>query len=381
MKISFFLDVKLIESNGEYYTTGAADYTYFENFKVNHDDEIIVFCRKTKTNTMNKKITMASGNNMKVVSIGSFRDLLKKNNRKKMTDVVTGTELHIIKQPSIIGSYACHVMNRNKIKYLVNVVGCPWDAYSNSGMVGKMIAPIMFAIVRYYVKNADAVMYVTNAFLQKRYPTKGVQVGCSDVILKGNDDHVLIKRLNKIKKLKNNKKIIIGTIGAIDVKYKGQRYVIMAMKKLKKYGYDIEYQLVGDGEKEQLDRIAKKNGVGENIKYLGCMPHEKIFDWLDKIDLYIQPSEVEGLCRSILEAMSRACPIIASGVGGNFELINNEYIFKSKKVNQLIDRIMSMSKDEMTKEARDNFFESKKYSEEKINKKRRSFLKSFADLK
>ena len=43
---------------------------------------------------------------------------------------------------------------------------------------------------------------------------------------------------------------------------------------------------------------------------MGGVPHNKIFQLLDDIDLYIQPSLQEGLPRSVVEAMSRACPII-----------------------------------------------------------------------
>lgn len=58
------------------------------------------------------------------------------------------------------------------------------------------------------------------------------------------------------------------------------------------------------------------------------MPHDKIFEWLDTIDIYIQPSYQEGLCRSVVEAMSRACPVICSDACGERELANEKFIFK-----------------------------------------------------
>jgi glycosyltransferase involved in cell wall biosynthesis len=44
-------------------------------------------------------------------------------------------------------------------------------------------------------------------------------------------------------------------------------------------------------------------------------------DWLDRIDIYLQPSRQEGLPRALIEAMARACPALGSTAGGIPELL------------------------------------------------------------
>ena len=48
MNISFFLDVKLIEENKLYYTSGAVDFDYLNRYKVTEEDHLTVVCRKQK---------------------------------------------------------------------------------------------------------------------------------------------------------------------------------------------------------------------------------------------------------------------------------------------------------------------------------------------
>lgn len=67
------------------------------------------------------------------------------------------------------------------------------------------------------------------------------------------------------------------------------------------------------------------------VSILGAKPHSEVFSWLDSIDIYVQPSFMEGLCRSIVEAMSRACPVICTNVGGNYELVSSDSFLKIQK--------------------------------------------------
>ena len=49
-----------------------------------------------------------------------------------------------------------------------------------------------------------------------------------------------------------------------------------------------------------------------------------VFNWLDDLDLYLQPSYTEGMPRALLEAMSRGLPCCASAVGGIPDLLPDE---------------------------------------------------------
>ena len=82
-----------------------------------------------------------------------------------------------------------------------------------------------------------------------------------------------MRRLNA---MSPEKPIVLGTIGAVDVPYKGQEYVIKALARLSKQGYDFEYHLVGGGDNTYLRGIAEKNGIAEKVRFLGSLAHEKV---------------------------------------------------------------------------------------------------------
>ena len=307
-------------------------------------------------------------------------------NRKKckriLIEQIKKSDFIIARLPSIVGNLSIIIARKLNKPYLVELVGCPWDALWNHSIKGKIIAPIMTILTKNKVKKAPYVLYVSNVFLQKRYPTKGKQIGCSDVELMENDNSILQNRIDKINNYDRNRKIIIGTCAALNVKYKGQEYVIKAIAKLKKIGYsNIEYQLVGSGDYSRLMSIAQKYNVLEKINVIGPKPHSEIFDWLDRIDIYIQPSNQEGLCRAVVEAMSRACPCIVSDAGGNPELIDKEFIFKCKKTNMLIEEIKKMivNKDKMVEQSKINFYKSQRFNSTVLEARRKMFFKKWSN--
>src|SRR5690606_23050109 len=108
----------------------------------------------------------------------------------------------------------------------------PFDALWNHSLVGKILAPIEYIKMRRNVKNSKYSVYVTNDFLQNRYPTQGNNINISNVYLKKIDDNILNKRIDKINS-SSPSKVILGTIGHLNVKYKGQHLIIKALSKLK----------------------------------------------------------------------------------------------------------------------------------------------------
>ncbi|MGC8956162.1 MAG: glycosyltransferase, partial [Fervidobacterium sp.] len=187
------------------------------------------------------------------------------------------------------------------------------------------------------------------------------------------------KRLDRLKNLDLNKKVIIGTIAAVDVKFKGQEHVIKAISLLKKQGIkNIEYQLVGGGDETYLRKIAERYNVEEQIKFMGSLPHQEVFKWLDSIDIYIQPSKQEGLPRALIEAMSRGLPAFGTNTGGIPELLDRECIISKRHIEREICRkIKLLNRDFMIKQAMRNFEEAKKYKKEILEERRKKFFEEF----
>mgnify|MGYP002623266671 CR=1 FL=1 len=262
--------------------------------------------------------------------------------------------------------------------YLVVVCGCPWDSLWNYDWRGKLMAPLAYIKLRRTLKEAPYVVYVTSKFLQRRYPTKGKWIACSNANAVTGQKGVLERRLDHIEKLKKEKPVFkIGTSAAVDVPYKGQEYVIRAIGKLKKEGIEFEYHLIGRGDEARLRQIAKEEDVEESVVFHGSLPHNEVFAFLDDMDIYIQPSKQEGLPRAMIEAMSRGCLCMGSDIAGIPELIDAEYLFNKGDVKQIASILKQITSEKLEEQAKKNYESAKDYDVNVLSERRLNFLMDF----
>ncbi len=66
----------------------------------------------------------------------------------------------------------------------------------------------------------------------------------------------------------------------------------------------------------ELMSMAEKLGISSHVSFKGLAGYDQIPDILRGAELYVLPSLQEGLPLSLLEAMAAGCPIVATGVGG-----------------------------------------------------------------
>lgn len=365
------------DEQGNYFGTVLNNNVFRRYFTIVDSLDIAIRVEKQKQNSKASQITLDNINIIPMPNVSSATGIF---NKKEATHVLEQNmekaDILFIRLPSFIGNIAVKLAKKLNKPYIVEMVGCPWDSLWNHSMKGKMIAPYMWRTTRQHLKDAKYVVYVTNEFLQNRYPTNGESVNCSNVELPQTEDSVLDSRIKKIHT--SEEKIIIGTAAALNVRYKGQQYIIEAISKLKREGIKCEYQLVGWGDSSYLKEKAKQFKVEDCIKFVGTLPHEEVFSWIDNIDIYAQPSRQEGLPRALIEAMSRGCPAIGAKSGGIPELLEKEYVFSNKKTNidEICSIIRSYNKEKMLKQAKRNFMEAKQYNKESIQKRRKSLFET-----
>lgn len=70
---------------------------------------------------------------------------------------------------------------------------------------------------------------------------------------------------------------------------------------------------------QQLLQLSKSLGLAEKIEWVGVT--NDVYSYLEKADIYCQPSRTEALPLSIAESMQCGLPIVASNVGGVRELV------------------------------------------------------------
>jgi glycosyltransferase involved in cell wall biosynthesis len=115
-------------------------------------------------------------------------------------------------------------------------------------------------------------------------------------------------------------KILIGQVGALVERHKGQQYTIEAARRLEATHPHLHFLLIGDGADESTLK-QKARGL-TNIEFVGFKSN--IGDYLRALDIFLFPSLQEGLGSTLLDAMEASLPIVAAEVGGIPDLIRHK---------------------------------------------------------
>ena len=389
MDMVFVYEDKIAQdAAGNYYTGSAFSQEVFDRY-LQHFDHITLLMRKSDvdpndTETMSK-MNRISSENIEVVllpntsaSVKAYLDpRIHAEFKRIVLNELKPDRAVILRAPSDSGTIAADYCHSHGIPYLAEAVGCPWDSLWNHSMKGKVLAPKMRDDMRRVMRNASYAVYVTSEFLQGRYPTNGKSAAISDVELQPIDNDILEKRLKKIRS--HSGKFKVGTAGALHVAYKGQRYMIEALSKLKEQGnITFEYHLAGGGDSSMLQSLAEQLGVSDQVIFDGVLRHDQMFSWFDDLDLYIQPSIVESMPRALIEAMSRGLPALGSIVGGIPELLGEDCIFPRKDVKAISELLEELYPAGMCSMAERNFMRAKQFQKDLLEKKRFDYYSAFA---
>lgn len=104
---------------------------------------------------------------------------------------------------------------------------------------------------------------------------------------------------------------------------KGLAYLIDAMGLLHRNLPQLRLVIAGEGElRERLEQQVRDLGLEDVITFAGYI--DDVPAALAASDIYVQPSLVEGIPLSVLQAMSMAKPVVATAVSGTPEVVRHE---------------------------------------------------------
>ncbi|WP_379883686.1 glycosyltransferase family 4 protein [Marinobacter koreensis] len=115
---------------------------------------------------------------------------------------------------------------------------------------------------------------------------------------------------------------VFGTVSRLDP-IKNQELMLRAFARFYQVHPDSILLIVGDGpEKENLLNLAKELHILDSVYFTGfrAVPRK----YLATIDVFLLSSHSEGTSMTLLEAMSLSKPVIATRVGGNPEIVQND---------------------------------------------------------
>lgn len=378
-KIVYIHDHKFIVNNF-YYSEGKFTNSVFKRY-LTFNCPVVVISRVSKVN--NERISLNKIDLLEVsFSPVKGREFFKIftiyffNNLFMICNHIKSSKTIIVRLPSFLGLFSLMINFFLRKPYFIELVGDPKEALinakNNPSIIYKLMVYIFSLMHSFFVKRADGVIYVTQYDLQNKYPSYSLKEYASNV-------EINIQELNLAKesyKIKNNI-FKIGLIGSFNNHYKGIDSAIKAISYLKEKKIEVNLHILGSGNLENvyLD-LASQLNLSDKIFFDGsCSGGAEVNQWLDSLDLYIQPSRTEGLPRSLIEAMARGLPAVATNVGGIPELLPTKFLIPKNVPQELANKIELLISSQQLRyeQGKANYNKAKEYDSKVLGQRRAKF--------
>ena len=347
-------------------------------------DSLTVVARSRPLDAASPEVSGLSLSNAPKVSFRLVKDrgfspaALKKD-VKLIKEQLCDADALIVRLPSILGYIACGQAKKRGLSYAVEVVACAFDSnYYHGKMINRLMAAPSRVFMRRSVKKAGHALYVTDEFLQKRYPSKGAPAVASNVMVEIPGEEILTERLKRAEG--NCAPVRFGLIGPLSVNFKGHATAIKALSRIKDDISPFELRCAGSGDAARWIKMCEKYGVRDNVFFDGHLKGgKKVLEWMDGLDMLLVPSLQEGLPRALIEAMSRGLPAVGSVAGGIPQLLNKEHLHGKndyKALGDIIRRVVN-SKEEMQKASAENYKKTARFDSEILKEIRADFFKQY----
>ena len=265
--------------------------------------------------------------------------------RASVVSAVQDTTAIVVRAPSPIAYLTSRAAARAGRPFGAEIVGDSDQVFSRGAFHHPLRVPIRWvarSTQQQLSREAIAVLYVTNAVLQRRYPSHGQSYAASDAAL---DDLAFASEDRH--EWRPPAEFVLVTVGGLDQPYKGTGVLLDAVHELRRRGAHVRLRIVGDGRLlVHYQRLGEALGLSPVVEFVGQQDRAGVLAALDSAHLFVLPSFTEGLPRALLEAMARGLPAVATNVGGVPELLPSECLVPPRDAHALAVRIEQMMSDQ-----------------------------------
>ena len=165
---------------------------------------------------------------------------------------------------------------------------------------------------------------------------------------------------------------------------KGEKTLIRCVRLARERGYNVTAVLIGDGSKRaEFQKLAEELDVQEYLKFTGLLSSsDAVRERLKKADIFVFPTQAEGLPRGILEAMACGMPVLSTPVGGIPEVLEKRYMFDPLDAEAFANAVCRLMDDpsELNEMSRRNFSVAENYKNTILQERREQFYKKLKAL-
>jgi len=165
----------------------------------------------------------------------------------------------------------------------------------------------------------------------------------------------------------------------------GLETAIKAISVVKQKTPEIRLSIAGSGpQRQELERLVTKLGLEKNIDFTGKLQPDEIARLYRKSDVMLNPTTVDNMPNSILEAMASGVPTITTNVGGISYIVEDNKTALFVAVNnaeQMADKIHQLLDDKKLYEAlrQNGLDEVQQYAWPQVKKKWISLYQSLGN--
>jgi glycosyltransferase involved in cell wall biosynthesis len=207
----------------------------------------------------------------------------------------------------------------------------------------KPLYPFLSPVLRRVWKDAGAVIAISEAHRRMAHaflPEQDIRI-----IHNGVDTRLFSPRTGRQIEYGIN----VLCVGRL-IERKGQHHLLEAFARLPQgLRPRIRLTLVGTGDAETaLHERAKQLGLDADVAFLGFVPREAMPELYRNADVFVLPSQSEGMSMALLEAMASGLPVVVTDTGGSSELVRpgvNGFIVRWEDTQALADALTGLAED------------------------------------
>lgn len=305
--------------------------------------------------------------------------------RRIMKTIITDEDCGVFRLPSLPTFMLLDEFKKTKRPYAIEVIVDPQDAYKSNKLATY--------ILTYKLKNeclkANGVSYVTQFFLEKEYPSHSIKYGESEKYFDSYYSSIKLDKSffgtpKKFSGIENRTIELIHIASAINSDVKGHSTLLHVVAELKKRGVDVRLRCIGDGDRRQYyEDMAKTLKIDDIVIFLGLFSNKQdLRKELINSDIFVFPSQAEGLPRVVIEAMAVGLPCLSTPVNGIPELLDEENMFDPFDVQGFVNRIIELKNDseEMERISQKELEKASEYENSILQNRRNEFYQKLKRL-
>lgn len=374
-----------IDENKNIWCDRVVNYNYFKRY-LHVFEDVLVIARGKQVNKVKEGAMIASGKGVEFAIIPDFYGVKEfifkiKKIREITKKCIDNCDCILLRTPSILSICLYDIFKKSSKPIGLEMCMAANKMFLSSNCFLRGMNYYIDKYVKYMCMDVDGVAYVTQSVLQSKYPCKkingqeGFTATYSSIDL--NDDFFYNRT-----KYENNKCRKMIHVGYMDDNRKGQDIAVKTLHELRKKGMDIELTLIGDGNSRiMIEELVSNMNLEKYVKFEGAVNEKKVIrNKLIDADVFILPTQSEGLPRSIIEAMAVGLPCVASNVDGIPELLEKKYLvddFNPKKYAEKIRDILE-SEDDYLRISKNNYKKALTFRKYIMDSNRKEF---YTDLK